>query len=260
MYGQQINTASLSRGGALGGYSYQQNAKGKGGFEDPQIRILELSNYVIKFELLNTDLSVANSLRRIIIAEIPTMAIDLVEVKENTSALHDEFIAHRLGLIPMLSHNVDAFEFSDKCQCSSMCPKCSVHYKLQVVCTDRDQMEVNTKHIIPQQPDTLVVPVEYKDDNGREEDPILIMKLSKNQQLDMTLVARKGTGQIHAKWSPVATCQMYREPIVELDQDKINKELDIQKRKEFVASCPRQVYRFNELRNAVEIEDSDKCI
>lgn len=93
----------------------------KGGVYEPEIRILELSRYVIKFELLNTDLAVANSLRRIIIAEVPTMAIDLVEVKENTSALHDEFIAHRLGLIPLNSVDVDKFKFADKCVCNNMC-------------------------------------------------------------------------------------------------------------------------------------------
>ena len=100
----------------------------------------------------------------------------------------------------------------------------------------------------------------YTDDQGREEDPILIMKLSKNQQLDMNLVAKKGIGKIHAKWSPVATCQMRKEPIVEIDSDKINREMDVSKRPEFVKKCPRNVYRYNELRHAVEIEDADKCI
>ena len=32
------------------------------------------------------------------------------------------------------------------------------------------------------------------------------------------------------------------------------------RRKQFVATCPRNVYKFNEMRNAVEIEDADKCI
>mmetsp|Transcript_6395 Transcript_6395/g.4825 ORF Transcript_6395/g.4825 Transcript_6395/m.4825 type:complete len:96 (+) Transcript_6395:516-803(+) len=86
------------------------------------------------------------------------------------------------------------------------------------------------------------------------------MKLSKNQQLDMKLVARKGIGKQHAKWSPVATCQMRKVPTVELDQDRLNRGLDVEKKKEFVAKCPRKVFRFNEQRQAVEIEEADRCV
>ena len=99
-----------------------------------KIKILDHSRYSVKFELLQTDLSVANALRRIMISEVPTLTIDLVEVRENTSALHDEFIAHRLGLVPLQSENVDQFQTSEECACQRMCPKCSVNFKLHAVC------------------------------------------------------------------------------------------------------------------------------
>jgi len=72
-----------------------------------KVKVHELTRYSIKFELFETDLAVANALRRIMISEVPTMTIDLVEVRENTSALHDEFLAHRLGLVPLVSDLVD---------------------------------------------------------------------------------------------------------------------------------------------------------
>ena len=43
---------------------------------------MELNEEHIKFVLSETDLSVANTLRRIMIAEVPTLAIDLVEVSD----------------------------------------------------------------------------------------------------------------------------------------------------------------------------------
>lgn len=83
----------------------------------PKIKIKNIDLNTISFELLNTDLTVANALRRIIIAEVPTMAIDIVEIEDNTSSLHDEFIAHRLGLIPLVSVDIDQFCLLNQCTC-----------------------------------------------------------------------------------------------------------------------------------------------
>lgn len=128
--------AGFYQGATYGLNQKQKLAQGGYGSEgfagEPEIKVLELSKYTIKFLLLNTDLSVANALRRVIIAEIPTMAFDLVEVRENTSPLHDEFIAHRIGLIPLISRDVDNYQYSEQCvDCNGFkCEKCQVHFKL----------------------------------------------------------------------------------------------------------------------------------
>ena len=189
--------------------------------KEPSIRILDGSRrYQLKFELRDTELHIANALRRIIIAEVPTMAIDIVQVQENTSALNDEFIAHRLGLVPLVSDSIDQFNMHQDCDCDEFCSKCSVEYRILKRClTTEDVCEVTSNDI--QYTGTGnhhgVMPVRYVDDKGNQEDPILIMKLSKNQIIDFTLIAKKGNAKTHAKWSPVATCIMRAEPIVELD-------------------------------------------
>eukprot|EP00953_Heterococcus_sp_UTEX-ZZ885_P033151 17268-Heterococcus_DN1.PRE.1 len=92
----------------------------------PKIEVLELKDDFVKFVLSDTDTSVANALRRVMIAEVPTMAIDLVTISENQSALQDEFLAHRLGLIPLRVESGTKFEYNYDCDCEDYCEKCSV--------------------------------------------------------------------------------------------------------------------------------------
>jgi DNA-directed RNA polymerase II subunit RPB3 len=130
----------------------------------PSIKILAMDLTSIHFELSNTDLTIANALRRIIICEVPTMAIDIVEIEENTTALHDEFLAHRLGLIPLVSVDIDNFVYLNQCDCTyANCEKCAVRFDMVVNNTKSDMYEVTSTDIFPKRPDSTVVPVKFTD-------------------------------------------------------------------------------------------------
>ena len=78
-------------------------------------RNLKIENVILKenelvFSLIGVDAPIANALRRILIAEVPTMAIDRVFIYQNTSIIQDEVLAHRIGLIP-LQADPDDFSF-----------------------------------------------------------------------------------------------------------------------------------------------------
>lgn len=148
-------------------------------------------------------------------------------------------------------------------QCGCMyanCEKCAVRFDLTVHNQGQGVYEVTSRDICPKNQNITVVPVKFvHSKTGEAEDPITIMKLGKFQQLNFRLLARKGIGRQHAKWSPVSTCIMYRDAIVQLDEDKVNRQLTVDQRKEFVQSCPRKVFNFNQIKQAVEIESVDKC-
>lgn len=73
-----------------------------------KIEIQSMNDEQIVFDLIGADASIANALRRILISEVPTMAIETLYILNNSSIIQDEVLAHRVGLIPL---NVDPREF-----------------------------------------------------------------------------------------------------------------------------------------------------
>ncbi|KAI7901324.1 RNA polymerase Rpb3/Rpb11 dimerization domain-containing protein [Cokeromyces recurvatus] len=171
---------------------------GSYGLSGPNITIRELTKDRINFVLSDTDLSVANALRRVMIAEVPTVAIDMVEIETNTTVLADEFIAHRLGMVPIDSKYVDKLRYTRDCTCSQYCPECSVELTLHVKCTEDRTKDVTTRELISSNPSFMPV-FQDKEDSG-----ILLVKLRKGHELKLKCIAKKGVAKEHAKWSPVS--------------------------------------------------------
>ena len=69
-----------------------------------------LSSERIEFDLIGVDASIANAVRRVLMAEVPTVAIEHVYIWNNTSIIQDEVFAHRLGLVPIMI-DPDRIEF-----------------------------------------------------------------------------------------------------------------------------------------------------
>lgn len=66
-----------------------------------KISIVSEDEESIVFDMVGIDAPVANAIRRILLAEVPTMAIETVYIYKNTGIVQDEVLSHRLGLIPL---------------------------------------------------------------------------------------------------------------------------------------------------------------
>ncbi|KAL1229645.1 DNA-directed RNA polymerase II subunit [Trichinella spiralis] len=171
------------------------------------VEILYLNDDIFRFVLKNCNLSFANALRRIFIAEVPSIAIDTVTIHSNTSVFCDEFIAHRIGLIPLTSDNVvERLRYSRDCPCMGGCNECAIHLNIDKKCFTHNGDFATSADLKSQ--DSRVVPAcgvyAKTSEYGADSDDIVIAKLRDGQELIVTCVARKGIGKEHAKWNPTA--------------------------------------------------------
>ncbi|KAK6635778.1 hypothetical protein RUM44_001032 [Polyplax serrata] len=181
-----------------------------------KVVIIKISEFNIEFDLIGISCAVANAFRRILLSEVPSMAIEKVFVLNNTSLIKDEVLAHRLGLVP-LKADPKLFEFRPE-NSTEPNEQDTLEYELKIKCTVNrdghknsyqiDDLYVNhsvySKHI-------KWVPIGSQAKTYKEKDvlpvhaDILLNKLRPGQELDLRLHAVKGIGKDHTKFSPVAT-------------------------------------------------------
>jgi DNA-directed RNA polymerase subunit D len=157
------------------------------------IRILERDNNHIVIEFDDIPRQYVNALRRLSISQVPTFAIDDVVILENSSVMHDEAIAHRLGLIPLRT-DLERFVMPHLCECKSTlgCSRCRVLLVLDAESQDKTKV-ITSAELISE--DEVVKPVNNE---------IPIVSLAPAQKLKFEAYARLGTGKSHAKWQPTS--------------------------------------------------------
>eukprot|EP00088_Acartia_fossae_P018009 TRINITY_DN20330_c0_g1_i1.p1 TRINITY_DN20330_c0_g1~~TRINITY_DN20330_c0_g1_i1.p1 ORF type:complete len:336 (-),score=51.85 TRINITY_DN20330_c0_g1_i1:116-1123(-) len=266
-------------------YDFTGHAPGVAGNKvDPnqyKINIIKQEDLFLEFDLIGCEPSIANALRRLILSDVPTMAIEKVHIYQNTSVMQDEVLAHRLGLIP-LKVDPRKFKYKEKGAPDEGTEEDTLEYSLKVKCKNKQGAgpeadsyiddKIYTKHIqwIPKGNQEVDI-----GEAGPVEDDILINKLRPGHEMAMKMFAVKGQGRDHAKFSPVATVFYRLLPTINLvkdvyDQDAIRlqkcfspgvMELEPTKngRKKAVIidprddACNRNVYRYPELADCVEL-------
>ena len=150
-----------------------------------EIEILEKSDDFMKFSIKGIGDGLANALRRTMMMEIPTLAIEWVDFIKNDSSLNDEIIAHRLGLIP-LTFDKKAYNLPQECKCGGKgCSLCQVKLSLKKKgpgMVFSGDLKSRAKDVKP------------KYDN------IPIVELSDGEELELEAIAQLGFGKDHAKW------------------------------------------------------------
>ncbi len=216
-----------------------------------RIKVLETDEQFGRFLIEETTPAQVNAIRRTLLSDVPTMAIDTVEINqgiirdddgreyESIAPLFDEIIAHRLGLLPVPT-DLDNYVFRDSCECGGVgCPHCTITY----IINKKGPCTVYSGDLIPVGNDSSLKIVDGL---------IPIVELKEKQALIAYAIAELGTGREHAKWQPVSGLGYTYYPTIRIDMKRCSG-----KCKELVSSCPSKAKKTDG--DIVTITKVDAC-
>lgn len=164
---------------------------------------------VFRFTIHDVDVTIVNAIRRLILSRVPTVSFhfdtdtatsDDIRVLENTSSLHNEFIMHRVSLIP-LHFNADE---------TSRHTKSSIELTLDVTNETTEPIAVTTEHMVVL--DVNGTP--FSDAERRRILPpshvtggyVVIVRLKPGQRLALSCTPSVGTASEYAGRGAVSLC------------------------------------------------------
>lgn len=252
------NPNDIEYGGSFATISLDNDLDPEKFISNLDFQINKITKNDMEVEVKGIDAPIANALRRILISEIPTMAIDKAILYQNTSVMHDEVLCHRLGLLPVL---VDPNFFVSKAANEEFDESNSIKFRLHVKCSRKPEYRHKKyEQLLDLNPeDYLEHSTVYADDlewipmgNQAQQfekvpakilhNKIIITKLRENQEVECELYCSKNIGRIHAKWSPVSTAFYRLLPDIQFNEPVVGEDAE-----ELKQICPMGVF---------DIEDS----
>lgn len=165
-------------------YTCDQNA------ELYSVEVLSRDDDRITVRLHDFPIQYANALRRICLNGIPVLAVDVVDIVQNTSVLADEGLAHRLGLVPLITVR-GRLNTPESCDCDREdgCANCRVLLTLDSGSAG-ETTTLTTARLSSDNPGVRPV-----------SDDIPIVHLAPSQRVEVECHAKLGRGSDHAKWN-----------------------------------------------------------
>eukprot|EP00918_Siedleckia_nematoides_P067855 GHVU01147675.1.p1 GENE.GHVU01147675.1~~GHVU01147675.1.p1 ORF type:complete len:333 (-),score=42.21 GHVU01147675.1:756-1754(-) len=196
--------------------------------------IRSMKDDLLVFELVGVSPAIANAFRRIMIAEVPTVAPELIKVYQNTGVIQDEVLSHRLGLIPI---RIDPELFQDPPPNGDLGGDNAVCFKLHIVCKEAKKTVYAS--------DLEWIPLSAKQQERLKFAPpevvhpdIPITVLNRGQEIELFAYCTRGIGKTHAKWSPVATASYRLLPVISFPSGDLTGE----EARELKELCPKGVF------------------
>ncbi len=182
-----------------------------------KVEVITLNERTISLLIEGYPLALVNGLRRTVLSDVPTMAVDFAYFYDNSTGIADEIIAHRLGLLVLSSAEaLEKYKSPEECrEANEKDSECFVEIFLDkelnpeaesgiyITAKDLSFSDPSVKPVYPETP---------------------LIYLAPGQRIYMVAYARLGRGREHGKWMPASVSIVQYMPVVEYDGSRVSKD------------------------------------